>query len=172
MTEARQLKIFKKWLNQYKALLFKVVRAYAFTDSDEDDLFQEIAIQVWRSVPNFREHSAVSTWIYRVALNTALKWNRDEQKYYDGRQSVDDMEHLLQKNKKQVDPRLDWLYREIRKLDEIDRSVTLLMLDGFSYQEMSDILGISESYIGVKIHRIKKHLIQQSNQLNGQHHGI
>lgn len=170
MTEARQLELFKEWLHQHKALLFKIVRAYAFSEPDRDDLFQEICIQVWQSVPDFREESAVSTWMYRVALNTAIKWNRDEQKYHEGRQSLEDMEHLLQHNKKRVDPRLDWIYQEIGKLDKIDRSLCLLMLDGFSYAEMSDILGITESYVGVKIHRIKQHLIEQSDKYD--RHGI
>jgi RNA polymerase sigma-70 factor (ECF subfamily) len=58
---------------------------------------------------------------------------------------------------------LDWLYDQIAKLNETDRSITLLMLDGFSYKEMSSILGISETYVGVKINRIKKHLTEQSN---------
>lgn len=170
MTEAQQLEIFKEWLHQHKTLLFKVVRAYAFTETDRDDLFQEISIQVWRSVPNFREESAVSTWIYRVALNTAIRWNRDEQKHYEGRQPFENVEHLLQKNKRQRDERLDWLFEEIGKLDKIDRSLCLLMLEGFTYREMSDILGITESNVGVKIHRIKKHLIEQSEEYD--HHGI
>ena len=69
-----------------------------------------------------------------------------------------------------MDERLAWLYEEIYKLDEIDRSVTLLMLDNFSYKEMADILGISESNVGVKINRIKKQLISKSKKYN--HHGI
>lgn len=170
MTEKEHQHIFGTWLDEHKALLFKVVRSYAFTGSDRDDLFQEIAIQVWRSVPNFREESAVTTWLYRIALNTAIKWNRDEQKYREGHQSFDKMKHLLQQNKKRVDPRLDWLYQEIGKLDKIDRSLCLLMLDGFSYAEMSEILGITESNVGVKIHRIKKYLINKSEEY--EHHGI
>jgi RNA polymerase sigma-70 factor (ECF subfamily) len=169
MTEGKQKLIFENWLQEYKALLFKVIRAYAFSEADREDLFQEICIQVWRSVPNFREKSAVTTWLYRISLNTAIKWTRDEQKHQEGRQPFENMEHLLQENKQQPDERLDWLYEEIGKLDKIDRSLTMLMLDGFSYREMSDILGISESNVGVKIHRIKKHLIEKSEkfELNG-----
>lgn len=170
MTENEQLHIFESWLGDYKALFFKIIRAYAFIEADRDDLFQEIAVQVWRSVPNFRQDSAVTTWIYRVALNTAIKWNRDEQKHHQNRQSFENVEHLLQRKEPQTDDRLVWLYEEISKLDEIDRSMCLLMLDGFSYQEMSEILGISESNVGVKIHRIKKHLIEQLEEYN--HHGI
>jgi RNA polymerase sigma-70 factor (ECF subfamily) len=77
---------------------------------------------------------------------------------------------VLQESRVPMDERLAWLYEEIYKLDEIDRSVTLLMLDNFSYKEMADILGISESNVGVKINRIKKHLISKSKKYN--HHGI
>jgi RNA polymerase sigma-70 factor (ECF subfamily) len=170
MTEREQHHIFESWLTEHKALLFKVVRAYADGEKNSDDLFQEIAIQVWRSVPNFREESAVTTWLYRVALNTAIKWTRDEQKHREGRQSFENMEHLLQQNRTAVDERIEWIYTEIGKLDKIDRSLCLLLLDGFSYREMSDILGISESNVGVKIHRIKKHLIEKSEEYD--HHGI
>lgn len=170
MTEKEHQHIFGTWLDENKALLFKVVRAYAFTESDRDDLFQEICIQVWRSVPNFREESRVTTWLYRIALNTAIKWNRDEKKYREGRQSFDKMEHLLQQKQETVDERLEWMYRQISKLDKVDRSLCLLMLDGFSYREMSDILGITESNVGVKIHRIKKHLIEKSEEYD--HHEI
>lgn len=170
MTEIQQTDIFETWLAEHRALLFKVVRAYAFTPADSDDLFQEIAIQVWRSVPNFKGESAVTTWLYRIALNTALKWTRKEKKHHERHTSMDAVKQVLKKREKQIDERLEWLYREIKKLDEIDRSLTLLMLDGFSYREMSEILGISESNVGVKIHRIKKHLINQSEKIET--HGI
>ncbi|NBA85546.1 sigma-70 family RNA polymerase sigma factor [Emticicia sp. CRIBPO] len=163
MTEKGQQHIFEQWLSQHKALVFKVVRAYAFTAMDQDDLFQEISIQVWRSVTAFRQESSVTTWLYRIALNTAIKWVRKERKHQqDG--NLEEVEHVLQENKMPVDERLVWLYEEISRLDEIDRSVTLLMLDNFSYKEMADILGITESNVGVKINRIKKHLISKSKK--------
>jgi RNA polymerase sigma-70 factor (ECF subfamily) len=80
------------------------------------------------------------------------------------------MEHLLQQNDAEVDERLEWIYKEIGKLDKVDRSLSLLLLDGFSYKEMANILGITESNVGVKIHRIKKHFIKKSEEYD--HHGI
>lgn len=163
MTKKEQEHIFGNWLHQYKALVFKVVRAYAFTAMDRDDLFQEITIQIWHSVPTFRHDSSVTTWIYRISLNTAIKWGRKEQKHYKA-ETLDLVQHVLQENKTQVDEQLAWLYEEIYKLDEIDRSITLLLLDSFTYKEMADILGITESNVGVKINRIKKHLISKSKK--------
>jgi RNA polymerase sigma-70 factor, ECF subfamily len=169
VTDKEHEHIFEGWLKHYKGLIFKVVRAYAFTTMDQDDLFQEIIIQVWRSVPTFRQTSSVITWIYRISLNTAIKWVRKERKHSHV-ETLDHAGHLLQESGLKIDERLTWLYEEIYKLDEIDRSITLLLLDNFSYKEMADILGISESNVGVKINRIKKYLISKSKKYD--HHGI
>ena len=80
MQDDDQQRLFDQWLKSHRGLFFKVVRAYAFTPDDQEDLFQEIATQVWRSVPNFRGDAAVTTWIYRVALNAAIAWTRKEWK--------------------------------------------------------------------------------------------
>lgn len=162
MTAGEQQRIFDTWLNEHKGLFFKVVRAYAFDADDQDDLFQEISVQVWHSVPNFRGDSGVATWIYRVALYSAIAWTRREKKHKQGKQPLAAAEHILTETAKFKDSRLDWLYDQIAQFNEIDRSLILLLLDGFSYKEMSAILGISESNVGVKINRIKKRLAQKS----------
>ena len=161
MTEKEQKQIFEDWLSQHKALIFKIVRAYAFSVMDQDDLFQEIIIQTWHSIPKFRGEASVVTWLYRISLNTAIKWTKKERKHYQS-ETLDGMQHILQESRRQTDERLTWLYEEIYKLDEIDRSISLLLLDGFSYKEMASILGITESNVGVKINRIKKQLISKS----------
>ena len=167
MTEKEQLNILEDWLGQYKGLIFKIVRAYAATD--HDDLFQEIIIQIWHSIPAFRQESSATTWLYRISLNTAIKWTRKQRKHYQA-ETLENVQHILEENRIQPDERLVWLYEEIHKLDEIDRSITLLLLEGFSYKEMAVILGITESNVGVKINRIKKQLIAKSK--NYEHHGI
>lgn len=164
MKESEQRQIFNDWLDGYRALLFKVIKAYAFTTEDQNDLFQEVCLQMWRSIPNFQSKSAVSTWLYRIALNTAIKWSTKEKKHVDGHQEVEKMNNVLIAKEEPKDERVTWLYDEIKQFNEIDRSLTLLLLDGFSYKEMSEIIGISESNIGVKIHRIKKQLTENSKQ--------
>ena len=164
MTETEHKQILEKWLEQHKTLVFKVVRSFAFSKAEREDLFQEILIQIWRSIPGFKKQSALTTWLYRVSLNTALSWSRKERKYSDSRQSLEQNEQLLQVSEKPLDERIHWLYEEISKLNEIDRSLILLLLDGFSYREMSGILGISESNVGVKINRIKKYLSKRSEK--------
>ncbi len=163
MTAKEQQAIFDDWLARHKGLLFKVVRAYAFTAMDQDDLFQEISIQVWHSIRGFRHACAESTWLYRVSLNTAVRWSRKEHKHIPSA-SLEQVAHVLQERPAQADERLAWLYEQIQRLDPIDRSVTLLLLDNCSYKEMAAILGITESNVGVKINRIKKYLITQSKK--------
>ncbi len=170
MEEREQKRIFEEWLARHKGVLFKVVHAYGFTPHDRDDLFQEITAQVWNSVPRFRGESNVTTWLYRVALNSALAWSRKERRHRDRTESLETNEPALRETARAKDPRLGWLYEQIARLDHVDRSLTLLMLDGLSYREMADTLGISESHVGVKINRIKNHL--KSLTKEEQPHGV
>jgi RNA polymerase sigma-70 factor, ECF subfamily len=115
---------------------------------------QEIALQVWNSVEAYRGDAAVTTWIYQVALNTALASNRRHRKHERGRQDLEAASAVLTAPGGR-DPRLEWIYQRIAELDDVSRSLALLMLDGFSYREMSQILGLTESNVGVRINRIK-----------------
>jgi len=161
VTEKEQQQILEEWISQHKALILKIVKVYAFTSMDKEDLFQEILIQVWHSIPSFRHASAVTTWLYRISLNTAIKWTKKEQKHKQS-EALENAQYVLQESGLPIDDRLSWLYEEIHKLDEIDRSIALLVLEGCNYKEMAVILGISESNVGVKINRIKKILITKS----------
>ncbi len=152
-------RIFAEWLAGHKGILFKVVHAYAFEHADRQDLFQEVAVQVWRSVESFRGESSVPTWLYRVALNTALAWTRKEGRHQRGKEPLEGSESLLTtESSAKPHPRLEWLYHQIAQLKEVDRSVALLLLDGFSYKEIAGITGLTESNVGVKINRIKSAL--------------
>ncbi|MDF1697243.1 MAG: sigma-70 family RNA polymerase sigma factor [Saprospiraceae bacterium] len=159
MTKKDQEHIFKEWIEEFKPLLFKIVKVYSNNLSDENDLFQEIIIQIWKSILNFKNRSSVHTWIYKVALNTAIKWST---KNKNRKQEELKEDQLLLTPTPQDNSNLEWLYGEIAKLDTLDKSLTLLMLDGFSYKEMAGILGITTSNVGVKINRIKSHLQKQS----------
>ncbi len=103
MEVSDQSRIFDEWLSRHKGLLFKVVHSYAFTPHDRDDLFQEIATQVWNSIPRFRAESAVTTWLYRVALNSALAWSRKERKHRDQMQAWEDDEPALRQTSRVKD---------------------------------------------------------------------
>lgn len=169
MDEKTQKHIFDDWLKQHKGILFKIIRAYAFNSNDQEDLFQEISLQLWQSIPEFRGESKASTWVYRVALYSATVWVRKEKKRLPT-QPLTDVERTLTVTNRPRDERSDWLYKQIGQLEPIDRSICLLLLDGFSYKEMAEILGISESNVGVKVHRIKQYLIQKSKEV--EQHGF
>jgi RNA polymerase sigma-70 factor (ECF subfamily) len=160
MLDAERNRVFESWIDAHKAILFKVARVYGATHSDREDLFQEIALQLWHSVEAYRGDCAATTWIYRVALNTALAWRRKERKHGQGRQDIEAATDLLVAPSGR-DPRLEWIYQRIAELDEGNRALALLMLDGFSYREMSQILGLGESNVGMKINRIKASLSAQ-----------
>jgi RNA polymerase sigma-70 factor (ECF subfamily) len=159
MHDTERDQIFNEWLAGHQGILFKVVHAYAFEHADRQDLFQEIAIQVWRSVSAFRGESSVPTWMYRVALNTAIAWTRKEGRHRRGKEQLDVANVLLTTaSAEKRDPRVEWLYHQIAQLKDVDRSVALLLLDGFSYKDIAAIVGLTESNVGVKINRIKSAL--------------
>jgi RNA polymerase sigma-70 factor (ECF subfamily) len=161
MLDSERDRIFSDWLTNHKGILFKVVRAYAFEHADRQDLFQEVAILVWRSVDAYRGDSSVPTWMYRIALNAAISWTRRHDRHRRGKQPLEIVDGLLTESAAEADPRVEWLYRQIAQLKDVDRSVALLMLDGFAYKEIAAIAGISESNVGVKINRIKAALTAQ-----------
>lgn len=163
MTEAEQKRIFDEWLSEHKGILFKILRAYAFTPADQEDLFQEMAFQVWKSVPDFLGKSKPSTWIYRVALFTATAWLRREKRRPE-EQPLSKVAHTLESQIEPQDDRLNWLYDEIGRLEPLERSICLLLLEGFPYREIAELIGLSESHVGVRIHRIKKRLKERSRE--------
>ena len=166
MLTDKQEELFKQWLGEHKKLMFKVVKAYASSLQDQDELFQEILLQLWSSIPNFQGNAKETTWIYRVALNTALVWKRSQvrkrkkhRKLTIDFQEVSDIQQSSY-NSMRNDQILDQLYGAIRQLSKIDSSVVLMYLDGVSYDEMADIVGISKSNVGVRLNRAKKQLAQ------------
>jgi len=153
---------FRQWLSEHTGLLVKVVRSFAEGPADQDDLFQEILLQVWLSLPNFRDESKPTTWLYRVALNTALAWKRSEKKRR-GRQGPlpisDSAAQMTTSADMERDSQVvDQLYAAIRALPLAKRALVVLYLDGFTYREISEVVGISESNVGVSLNRIKREL--------------
>lgn len=161
-----QEKIFKRWFSEYRNLIFKIVKAYTNSPQDQDDLFQKISLQIWSSIPSFQGSAKETTWVYRVALNTALVWKRTEKrKSKTFRTGILDLQEISQAKSNcdklsQNQQILDQMYDSIRQLPKAESSIVLLYLDGLSYDEMADILGISKSNVGVRLNRAKKKLAQ------------
>jgi RNA polymerase sigma-70 factor (ECF subfamily) len=157
MSENEQAEVFREWVARYTKLMARVARTYTAMEEDCEDLLQDILFQVWRSLPRFERKASPSTWIYRVALNTALVWQRKDRRrprfrpLFDLADTPDNTGTEMQEN-------LERLYSAIRQLPKPDAALVLLYLDDLSYREMSDILGISESNVGVKLNRARKAL--------------
>lgn len=155
MDQGEQSRVFDQWISDHQGLLFKIVRAYAFNIHDREDLLQEISIQVWNSIPSFKGDCSVTTWLYRIGLYSAIAWSKRERKHRKAAGQLD--RSVIRARDEASDPRLDWLYDQIAKLDEVDRSLALMWLDGTSYQEMAAATGMTQSNVGVKISRMKNH---------------
>jgi RNA polymerase sigma-70 factor, ECF subfamily len=153
---------FRQWLAEHTGLVVKVVRSFADGPDDVDDLFQEIWLQIWLSSPHFRGDSKPATWLYRVAFNTALSWKRTEKKRRQRQSSLSVLDvapsGVESAEARQNDRMVTQLYAAIRALPPSKRALVVLYLDGFTYREIADVVGISETNVGVSLNRIKKEL--------------
>lgn len=157
--------IFASICRDHQGLIAKTVRAFAPAEADREELFQDIIVEIWRALPQFNGAAKVSTYVYRVALSCALNWKRSRARY---RRKLDQYVSLLPEDEGVVSARdrerLRWLYARIQELPPVDRSLILLSLDRLGYGEIAVITGLSESNVGVRLHRIKQQLAAQSEE--------
>ena len=149
-------KEFSELIEKHQAIIHKVTMVYTNGPADREDLFQEICLQLWRSYPNFREEAKFSTWMYRVALNTAISDVRKKNKdlHFEQLHDNDRMETVPSDEKEQM----KLLYRAISKLNRIDKALILLWLEEKSYDEIAAIMGTTKGNVSVKLVRIKRKL--------------
>lgn len=163
MPDDDQKSLFLNWLGQHGSSVMKVARAYTLTREECEDLAQEILLQAWKSLPHFEHQASAATWFYRVALHTALNWHRKDKPRRSRQQvfveaqfpSIEVIDCAEQVQQRET---VEQLYQAIHQLPKGDTALVLLYLDGLSYREMAEILGISESNVGVKLNRAKKAL--------------
>ncbi len=161
MNIAEQQRRFAEWLHDHSAIVHHVVNGFA-SGNDRNDLLQEVLLAIWKSIPAFREQAKPTTYLYRVSHNAALLWIRTEKNYH--RRAEQFSATLAEVLNAEADPladeRLAKIYAAIHQLKPLDRSLILLSLDGLGYREMAEVLGLSESNVGVKLNRIKTQLTQ------------
>jgi len=149
-------KEFVQIIHEHQKIIYKVCKLYRDNKEDQEDLFQEIVYQLWKSYPSFRGEAKISSWMYRISLNTAMAIYRKHQL------SVDYMEvfpeQLHPSTEKQVSENAEWLFGALRTLNDPEKALISLYLEDFSYQEIAEIVGISESNVGVRLNRIKNKL--------------
>jgi len=141
-------------------LIFKICYSYCSNQETRKDLQQEILLQLWSSFSKFDGRVKISTWIYRIALNTAISFYRYDCKHSDRLESLDELIISISnfEIETEKDENISMLYHFIEQLDKLDKALILLYLDDNKYRDIADILGISETNVATKISRIKKRL--------------
>jgi RNA polymerase sigma-70 factor, ECF subfamily len=157
---------FSRLVNDNKLIIIKICRIYSDNEDDFNDLFQEVVIQLWKSYKSFRGDSKLSTWIYRVALNTSISYIKLKNRRV-ATISFSTPHHAVsyQDYDSTLDDEVKALYKAIQMLKEGDRAIVTLYLEEKSYDEISEIVGITPNNVGVKINRIKKQLFTLLNDL-------
>lgn len=157
-------------LRDHRGILLKVAGSFAQEPVDQADLFQDMAVAVWNSLPGFEGRSKPSTWIYRVCLNTAMAWRRSRDRRRQGHTPLelvpelncplDPPGQLQEKNEL-----LRKIYEAVRALPASERSLVILHLDGLSYREISEITGLTENHVGVGLTRARKKLAESLQEV-------
>lgn len=145
-----------------KRVIYKVCYIYAKDQDDLNDLFQEVVLNLWKSFPSYRGDSTVTTWVYRIAMNTCITFLRRSNTRLQTIPMTADVASLVADEEGRTG-QLQELYRLINKLGKLERALILLWLEELSYQEMADILGISKANVAVKLLRTKEKLKKMSN---------
>lgn len=141
----------------HQRIIYKVVNIYTDNKEDKEDLLQEIWLQLWLSFPRFRSQSKVSTWMYQIALNTALTYSRKSAirnkhlRHAASEQPVSDEDNVLYEQER-------LLWEQIRSLQKAEKALILLYIEGISYREIAEITGDTENNVGVKLSRIRQKL--------------
>lgn len=143
-------------IHDNQKIIFKICRLYQDSREDQEDLFQEIVYQLWKSYPGFKREAKVSSWIYRISLNTAMAIYRKSKIAIDYYEQFP--EHIHSSNEKAISENEERLFWALRKLSDSEKAFISLYLEDFSYQEIAAITGLGEGNVGVRLNRIKNKL--------------
>ena len=154
---------FLELVNGNRNRILRVCRVYLWNSADQDDLYQEILFQIWRGLPALKEKQFANTWLYRVAINTAISFVRKRASRLD---RVVHFEHpdltrtieSRQATEESADERIADLYTAIYKLGPLEKALVTLSLEDFTYEQIAEVTGISANHVGVMLHRARKKL--------------
>jgi RNA polymerase sigma factor (sigma-70 family) len=153
---------FIQLLNKHQKIIHKVCSLYMDTVADREDLFQEVVLQAWKAFASFRGDAQFSTWLYRVALNTAITFFRKEKRS----PKVITAETLPEQTDdyNPIEEQVKAMYKAIGDLSKIDKALIMLYLEDYSYNQIGDMLGITANNVAVKINRLKVKLKEQTQK--------
>lgn len=146
-------------MEKHKGIIFKISKMYMDDIDDRDDLFQEITYQVWKAYPSFKGQSEFSTWLYRIALNTAIIFLKNEKKRsFISNDSYNEYKIAHEEFTNEKEEKLNAMYKAINQLNPIDKAFIFYYLEDFSGKEIAEQMGISEGNVRVKMNRAKNKL--------------
>jgi RNA polymerase sigma-70 factor (ECF subfamily) len=151
---------FLKILSAYQGIIHKVNQLYFKSKTDKEDNFQEVVYQLWRSFPSLQNEERPASWIYAVAINTSISKVRKDSRL-EFCDSMPDIETVNPYEQQEQNENYQRLINALYELNEIDKSIMLLYMEDYSYDEIAGIVGMSRSNIGIKIHRLKGRLQKQ-----------
>jgi RNA polymerase sigma-70 factor (ECF subfamily) len=152
-------KEFLQIIQKNQGIIHKVCNIYCDFEEDRNDLFQEIVAQLWKSYPSFRSDSKFSTWMYRVALNTAItSFKKNKRRPDQSSLTYDNFQIAEEKYDSETEENIKQLHRAVGQLTGVEKSIVLLYLENKKYGEIAEITGITQNYVRVKMNRIKKKL--------------
>lgn len=170
MDNAKEIR-FRQIVGENSDKITRICSYYSKNNEDSKDMYQEILVNIWKSLDKFRGESSVSTWIYRIAVNTSLTFagksyknlnlNIDQFPHAIG--FLDDQEEIENKQKQEF--QLEELETRLNMLPIIDKAMITMVLEGLTMREIADVIGLTEPNVKVKIHRIKENLKTQLNSL-------
>jgi len=144
---------FLALIKEHQGIIHKICRLYRESKEDREDLFQEIIFQLWKSLPGFKGDAKISTWIYRIALNTAIAVFRKNKPKIEYASVLPDMQEEQQSEELAL--RQERLFAVLKQLDDSEKAFITLYLEDLNYQQIAEIIGVNENYVGVKLNRIK-----------------
>jgi RNA polymerase sigma-70 factor (ECF subfamily) len=156
-------KQFEELVKQYKRTIYSVCYMFSRDKEEINDLFQEILVRLWLGFDQFEQRSSVNTWVYRIALNTAINSDKRAKRRPQTVPLSTDIDPYDPQDSSLEQVRQ--LYALINQLDVMDRGLVLLWLEGIGYDEIAAIMGITVANVGIKLHRIKEKLVQKSKSV-------
>ncbi|OJJ21885.1 hypothetical protein BKI52_14055 [marine bacterium AO1-C] len=155
--QKRLKKQFVTILQEHQGIIHQICRVYFVVPQDREDAFQEVVLQLWKAFPKFRQEAKVTTWMYRVALNTILKKVRQEQ----ARQHLTPLEEAEpQAITHRTSETNDYLEYALLQLPPVDKALVILHLEGYNYEEIAQILNLTKTNVASKLSRIKQKMKQ------------
>ena len=151
---------FTELLYENQSIIHKICNIYFGDRLEKEDYHQELIIQLWKAFPSFNNNAKFSTWMYRVCINAAIDIKRKEKKQLKYVKLSEVKSQSMSRNDDTNCSNQEKLYEAINRLSDVDRAIITLYLEEYSYKEISKMIGISESYTGVKINRIKSEILK------------